>query len=927
MATDATRTRACGRSPQRGRCTTRPPTESPSQGRPSLHRRHPTTSHLFTGGGSGTGSGGGGGGRGGSGRALVARLLVVLLLASGGLVAFAAPDWTDCPASCRCKWISGKKTALCREAGFTAVPATLNADIQVLDLAGNDVPILPRDAFRSVGLLNLQRVFARGAGIREVHRDAFRDLTILVEVDLSDNRITTLHPETFSGNDRLRVLTLNGNPITELQRIQFPSLPHLRTLEMKHCHLENVHRDAFVSLVALETLNLANNRLKRLSEAVFLSCKRLKTLSLDGNPWRCDCQLREFRSWLLSSKLYSFPLICVEPERLANHPWEDARAMDFACSPQVSLSESMVQGEVGGNATLGCYVRGDPEPEVRWLFGGKTLPPWAPFNDSTDPEDVDIVADQVLLVEEETGLEKWTNLTISNLTETDAGDYACVAFNSGGIASANVSLLLPEVVVATTLSKAESWLVWAGILAGASAAGLGALSGAIVCACLCGRRTVLRRRSGSGGGKRKRKGGQILTGSSSLTEQEKKLLDASSAERASAGASFDATSQTEMELLDVSRDMSTCELVDPQHIILPVAQQQPPVPSTAHQHQQQQHQQHMQQQVQQQTLSRHQQHVPQGPPPLHITIESHHGGPAVVESPIPHPAATATSGHFPGHISGPFPSRGGPTLAPPPEFSSGLPTGAFGNIFISVSVSQEAEDPNSAAQRYPDLLDIPRRSKKGSTAGGVPGITGPGGSQLEQQQGKAGGPGPAAVSVATSTTNEGYPCHAPFYHQDLHCTMPSSHSKHGYGRQYPIPAPIQYAGDDQFQEAPCGDVSESRGPSVFATLPRRQRSKTPMGVLEAGVSAAVVDTGPIVRVGPHYDNMGPRVTADGSSKLSLPEGTMSEEDDDEGGGGRTLEGEEQDSGRTSGGDSVLMEIPTPPPPPLVSNLPAEFVSL
>ncbi|KAG8212678.1 hypothetical protein J437_LFUL019548 [Ladona fulva] len=791
------------------------------------------------------------------GGGVVARLLILLLLASGGLVASASPDWTDCPASCRCKWISGKKTALCREAGYTAVPSTLNADIQVLDLTSNDISILPRDTFRSVGLLNLQRVYVRGARVREVHKDAFRDLTILVEVDLSENKITSLDPETFSGNDRLRVLILNGNPIRELQRMQFPPLPHLKTLEMRHCLLNYVHRDAFVNLVALETLNLANNKLKRLSEAVFLFSVRLKTLSLDGNPWRCDCELRAFRTWILSSKLYSFPLICVEPERLSERHWEETRSLDFACAPEVSLSEAMVQGEVGGNVTLSCLVKGDPEPEVRWLFGGRPLPPWAPFNDSA--EDVDVSVDQVLLVEEETGLEKWTNLTISNLTETDAGDYACVAVNSGGIAAANVSLLLPEVVVSPTLSKAESWIVWAGILAGASVAGLGALSGAIVCACLCGRKTVLRKRSG--GGKRKRKG-QILTGSSSLTEQEKKLLDASSAERASAGASFDATSQTEMELLDVSRDMSTCELVDPQYIILPVQQQQQGPPAAQHPPQHQQHQQHPPQQSQQSQQTQtmrpsHQPHVSQVPPPLHITIESHHGGAGIAESPMSHPAATASSGHFPGHLAGPFPARG-PTLAPPPEFSSGLPTGAFGNIFISVSVSQDSDDP-TAPQRYPDLLDIPRRSKKG-----------------------AGGPGTATGIAAPGTI------------------------------------PI-----DPTTAEECGE-GDSRGPTIFATLPRRQRSKA-MGVLEAGVSAAVVDSGPIVRVGPHYDNMGPRVTADGSSKLSLPEGTMSEEEDAGEEGSR--DDEEPADGRASAGDSIIMEIPTPPPPPLVTNLPAEFVSL
>lgn len=65
----------------------------------------------------------------GGGASLLGPLLVVALLLL--LAGRAAPDWTDCPEACRCKWTSGKKTALCPNAGLTAVPAALNPDMQV----------------------------------------------------------------------------------------------------------------------------------------------------------------------------------------------------------------------------------------------------------------------------------------------------------------------------------------------------------------------------------------------------------------------------------------------------------------------------------------------------------------------------------------------------------------------------------------------------------------------------------------------------------------------------------------------------------------------------------------------------------------------------------------------------------------------------
>ena len=183
-------------------------------------------------------------------------LALVLLLAGWALRSRAAafPDWTDCPAVCSCKWTSGKKSAFCPDAGLTSLPASLDPDMQVLDLSGNQIPALQAEIFKHAGLLNLQRVFLRNAGISEIHGDAFKDMRILVEVDLSDNHLAALEPHTFSGNERLRLLVLTGNPLRLLRAHQFPVLQHLRALELQRCALKQVHPQAFQRLPSLETL-------------------------------------------------------------------------------------------------------------------------------------------------------------------------------------------------------------------------------------------------------------------------------------------------------------------------------------------------------------------------------------------------------------------------------------------------------------------------------------------------------------------------------------------------------------------------------------------------------------------------------------------------------------------------------------------------
>lgn len=85
--------------------------------------------------------------------------------------------------------MSGKKAAECVQYELTAVPRGLSPELQSVDLSQNPLQLLPRDAFREVGLVNLHKLFLRDCGIRDLHQEAFSGLEILIELDLTANQV------------------------------------------------------------------------------------------------------------------------------------------------------------------------------------------------------------------------------------------------------------------------------------------------------------------------------------------------------------------------------------------------------------------------------------------------------------------------------------------------------------------------------------------------------------------------------------------------------------------------------------------------------------------------------------------------------------------------------------------------------------------
>lgn len=190
--------------------------------------------------------------------------------------------------NCSCSWRGGKFVADCSMQNLTKVPKndyydflfensgnnqmpTLNRDIQALNLSYNQIVRLGRMEFLRKKFRNLQKIQLNSNGLESIEPSAFYKLTGLIELDLSDNSLSSLQDSGLS----------SPSHFGDLEDLE-PATTSNKTKIQDNNNNKNQNAESFLNqnLAQLRQLNLEANRLRRIEEFAFSPLMQLRQLYL-----------------------------------------------------------------------------------------------------------------------------------------------------------------------------------------------------------------------------------------------------------------------------------------------------------------------------------------------------------------------------------------------------------------------------------------------------------------------------------------------------------------------------------------------------------------------------------------------------------------------------------------------------------------------
>ena len=193
-----------------------------------------------------------------------------------------------CPKQCECD--DNMSSTVCSRRNFKFIPNVPMSSMYVYfdrNIFAN--PVLTSENFTSIPYV--RGLYLRGCGITRFDVDAFSNLKLLRELDLSHNKIESLPRNAFKSL-QLEFLDLSYNSGIKLVPDAFCGAAISR-LSLKCCDLTQIDVQTFHPLFdSITSLTLTCNDIETLPASMVWSPSHLTTLNFGDNfRMKCDCNL------------------------------------------------------------------------------------------------------------------------------------------------------------------------------------------------------------------------------------------------------------------------------------------------------------------------------------------------------------------------------------------------------------------------------------------------------------------------------------------------------------------------------------------------------------------------------------------------------------------------------------------------------------
>ena len=264
------------------------------------------------------------------------------------------------------------RTPQVRDAIVAVVPGVNSANdvtaahlslITNLNLSDQNITALKAGDFDGLSSLNSLALYKNT--LSSLPADIFSGLSSLSRLDLGSNRLSSLPADIFFELSSLNWLSLSFNQLSSVSADTFSGLSSLRTLNLSYNKVRNLSANIFFGLSSLNTLNLSSNQLSSLPADIFSGLSSLNWLSLSFNqlsnlPAGIFSGLSSLRSFYLGDNSVNLSIV-VSLEQIEENQFK--AAAPTGAPFDIVLPLSVTNGTVDGGATIIEIPAGNVESE------------------------------------------------------------------------------------------------------------------------------------------------------------------------------------------------------------------------------------------------------------------------------------------------------------------------------------------------------------------------------------------------------------------------------------------------------------------------------------------------------------------------------------------------------------------------------------